>query len=100
MVPSPADPGARYGFVPPAPSGSEKLLFDAVADEIATWEGDGSFLHGLAELPSWIKLGADLRYAYVQHDPGGPDAPTTALFPMQLDAHARLKFGDFSFATA
>lgn len=70
---------------------------DAVGEELSTFQGDGSFLHGAVELPTWIAAGADWRMAFLQHDAGDPGGATTAVFPMQLDAQVRLKFGDFSF---
>jgi hypothetical protein len=70
---------------------------DAIGEDLSTWEGDGSFLHGAAELPDWLKLSADLRGAFVANDDGGPNQPSSALFPMQVDGHLRLEFDAFSF---
>ncbi|MDZ4694580.1 MAG: hypothetical protein SGI86_05485 [Deltaproteobacteria bacterium] len=70
---------------------------DADGDDLSTWQGDGSFLHGAATLPSFVKLGADLRLALAAQDNGGPEQPAFAVFPMQLDGHIRLAFEAFSF---
>ncbi|HXT98375.1 MAG TPA: hypothetical protein VN853_18910, partial [Polyangia bacterium] len=57
--------------------------------------GDGAFLHGLWEPPSWLALGADIRIAApLVNGSGGPDSPQVAVFPMQTDAYARFAFGD------
>lgn len=49
--------------------------------------GDGGFLHGLWEPPSWLQLGADLRGAagLRYRDP----TRETLLFPMQADVYVR-----------
>jgi hypothetical protein len=56
--------------------------------------GDGSFLHGAVELPSWLALGLDFRYVALFNDVGGPESPETVLFPMQGDAYARVAFSE------
>ncbi|HEY6475452.1 MAG TPA: hypothetical protein VI456_02660 [Polyangia bacterium] len=57
--------------------------------------GDGAFLHGLWEPPSWLALGADIRVvAPLVNASGGPESPTLSVFPMQSDAYARFAFGD------
>jgi hypothetical protein len=57
--------------------------------------GDGAFLHGLWEPPSWLALGADVRVvAPLVNAPGGPKSPTISVFPMQSDVYARFAFGD------
>jgi hypothetical protein len=57
--------------------------------------GDGAFLHGLWEPPSWLSLGADVRLvAPLVNASGGPESPTISVFPMQTDAYARFAFGD------
>jgi hypothetical protein len=72
---------------------------DAAGEELSTWEGDGAFLHGAVDLPSWIALGADLRGAAVAHDNGSPNGRETALFPMQADLYGRAALGSqFSVA--
>ncbi|MCG5052050.1 MAG: hypothetical protein KA712_03730 [Myxococcales bacterium] len=70
---------------------------DAIGEELSTWQGDGAFLHGAADLPRVLKLGLDLRFAMLSNDNGGPDQPKNAFFPMQLDAHVRLEAGAFAF---
>jgi hypothetical protein len=71
---------------------------DAVGEELSTWEGDGSFAHGLVELPGWLDLGFDGRGAFLRHDAGSPEGPTTAVFPMQADLSGRVARGAFSLA--
>lgn len=57
--------------------------------------GDGAFLHGLWEPPSWLALGADVRVvAPLVNASGGPESPTVSVFPMQTDGYARFAFGD------
>jgi hypothetical protein len=56
--------------------------------------GDGAFLHGLWEPPSWLALGADIRLAGLVNAAGGPESPELAFFPMQTDVYARFAFGD------
>lgn len=70
---------------------------DANGEDLSTWQGDGSFMHGAFDLPKYLKLGLDMRFAMVINDNGGPDQPKTAFFPMQFDAQLRLDFGAFAF---
>lgn len=63
---------------------------DAAGEELSTWQGDGGFLHGAADLPTWLALGFDGRLAVVSHENGNPNGPLRALFPMQADAHLRV----------
>jgi hypothetical protein len=57
--------------------------------------GDGAFLHGLWEPPSWLALGADIRVVTpLVNASGGPESPTVSVFPMQTDGYARFAFGD------
>lgn len=70
---------------------------DANGEDLSTWKGDGSFMHGAVDLPTFLKLGLDARFAAVNNDNGGPDQPKTAFFPMQFDAHVRLEAGAFAF---
>lgn len=65
---------------------------DAAGEELSTWAGSGAFLHGAAELPSFLALGFDGRMAFLAHDDGGPDGRELAYFPMQADASARVAF--------
>jgi hypothetical protein len=56
--------------------------------------GDGAFLHGLWDPPSWLALGADVRLAGTINAPGGSQSPVYSFFPMQADGYARFAFGD------
>jgi hypothetical protein len=57
--------------------------------------GDGAFLHGLWEPPSWVALGADVRLAApLYNNTGGYESPEWDVFPMQADAYARFAFGE------
>ena len=56
--------------------------------------GDGAFLHGLWEPPSWLALGADVRLAGLVNNSGGAESPELSFFPMQADGYARFAFGD------
>src|SRR3954469_9875180 len=38
---------------------------DAVGEELSTFSGDGSLLHGTATVPTWLAVGGDLRGAVV-----------------------------------
>jgi hypothetical protein len=63
--------------------------------------GDGGFLHGAWSPPSWLALGADVRFALTRTDDGGQQTPRGAFFPMQGDVYARVAFNDaFSFYVA
>ncbi len=68
----------------------------AVGDDLSTFAGDGSFLHGAVDLPGWIALGGELRGAYLAKDVQDPNGATQAVFPMQADLQVRLSRGDFS----
>lgn len=67
---------------------------DKAGDELSMIEGDGSFAHGAVELPSWLALGFDGRFAYVQHDAQNPTGTEKAAFPMQADLYARVALGE------
>ncbi len=56
--------------------------------------GDGRFLHGLWQPPSWLSLGGDLRGALgiKQHE----ERTRTLAFPMQADLYVRAAFGAWS----
>ena len=69
---------------------------DAVAEDISTFGGDGAFLHGAMELPTWFALGGDLRLAYVAQEVQDPGGTTQAVFPMQADLAGRVTVGDFT----
>lgn len=73
------------------------LINDYGRDEAATTisgSGDGRFLHGAVELPSWFALGGDVRVAALgKRVRGGTEA---AVFPMQADLYARMATGSWS----
>lgn len=73
------------------------LINDYGRDEAATTiagAGDGRFLHGATELPSWIALGGDVRVAGLgTRIRSGNEA---AVFPMQADLYARAATGGWS----
>lgn len=72
---------------------------DAAGEELSTWQGNGGFLNGAVELPSWLALGLDARGAFVRQANGSPEGTQTAVFPMQADLYGRLAFLDqFSLA--
>ncbi|HEY6510218.1 MAG TPA: hypothetical protein VIY56_19480 [Vicinamibacterales bacterium] len=80
-----------------SPSGGGLLTSwgrDESADTISTLGGNGGFLHGAVDLPKWLALGADIRYALMRHDVGGPASPEFAHFPMQFDLYGRASFTD------
>ena len=57
--------------------------------------GDGKFLHGGVELPSWIQLGGDFRTALLAKQLDGRD-PELLAFPMQADTYTRIAAGPIS----
>ena len=65
------------------------------AGETLSRGGDGRFLHGIWEPPSWIRLGADLRTAtafkYQARE------RELLVFPMQADSYVRLGTDSVSF---
>jgi len=63
---------------------------DAVGEELSTFEGDGAFLHGAAELPSLLTIGGNLRGALLANDVQDPSGTSYAAFPMQADLNVRL----------
>ncbi len=63
---------------------------DAVGEDLSTFGGNGAFLHGQVTLPSWLALGGDLRGAFVDQTNQDPMGATIAVFPMQVDANARI----------
>jgi hypothetical protein len=67
---------------------------DAAGEELSTWSGDGGFAHGAVELPKALALGVDFRGVILRHEAGNP--ADTAIFPMQLDAYARVAIDNFS----
>lgn len=67
---------------------------DAVGEELSSFEGDGSFLHGVVALPRALALGFDARYAVLNHDVEEARGSKTALFPMQADLSGRYGFAE------
>jgi hypothetical protein len=63
---------------------------DANGEELSTWEGEGTFLNGAVQLPSWLAVGADLRGAFAAHDVDDPNGSSQAFFPMQADLEVRV----------
>jgi hypothetical protein len=63
---------------------------DAVGDQLSTFDGDGTLLHGTVTPPRWLALGADLRGAFVANGVQDPNGATIAAFPMQADVGARV----------
>ncbi|HWO23557.1 MAG TPA: hypothetical protein VNO30_32675 [Kofleriaceae bacterium] len=47
--------------------------------------GDGHFLHGAVQLPSWLLVGGNVRLAALANDVGGSEGAELAAFPMQID---------------
>jgi hypothetical protein len=81
-----------------APSGGGLLNpygRDEAGDAISAG-GDGRFLHGLWEPPSWLGLGADLRFAGLATNEGAVTGVDWEAFPMLADLYARAAVGGFS----
>lgn len=57
--------------------------------------GDGQFAHGAIELPSWLALGLDSRFALGAKQLSGR-ATTALAFPMQAETYTRAAFGPIS----
>ena len=69
---------------------------DAAGEDLASFGGNGAFLHGAVTLPSHLSLGGDFRGAFVAEDVQDPSGPKLAVFPMQAQLNARVSLGDFS----
>lgn len=69
---------------------------DFAGEELSTFGGNGSFLHGATDLPAWLRLGGDLRFAFIAQDNGGPDQPKAVAFPMQADLYLRAQVDSFA----
>ncbi len=63
-------------------------------EDMAMWGGDATFLHGAVELPEWLRLGGDFRFAAGASDPGGGLGP--AAFPMQMEFHGEARKGSLA----
>src|SRR5262249_22256706 len=59
--------------------------------------GNGGFLHGAVNLPSWLALGGDFRVAGLLSNEGASAGTDREFFPMQADLYARVAVGGFSF---
>jgi hypothetical protein len=92
---------ARCGLCHITPSGGG-LINDygrsESGDTISQFGGNGDFLYGVYEEPSWVKLGVDLRAAFLAKQQ--VDDPEYYLFPMQGDTYAWFRFGAWSFYTS
>jgi hypothetical protein len=80
-------------FAPAGGSLITNYARDAVGEDLSSFQGNGGFAFGV-ELPSWLALGFDGRYAVLQHDAGNPEGGMFAHFPMQADAQARVAFAE------
>jgi hypothetical protein len=60
------------------------------SSELSTFGGDGGFLHGAVDLPSWLAASADFRGGFVDQDVQDINGNTVAAFPMQADVTARI----------
>jgi hypothetical protein len=67
---------------------------DAVGEDLSTWEGDGSFMHGAVDLPKTVALQFDGRYAAMIHDVGEKRGAKQLLFPMQADLSGRFALSE------
>jgi hypothetical protein len=65
---------------------------DEAGDTISAG-GDGAFLHGAWEPPTWLQLGLDYRGAAIVNDVGNDDGAELAAFPMQFDLYQHFRFG-------
>jgi hypothetical protein len=63
-------------------------------DTISQFGGNGAFLYGVYDEPSWIKLGVDLRGAALFKKQ--TEDPEYYVFPMQGDTYLYLRGGAFS----
>lgn len=80
--------------------GGGGILNDYGRDEAATTlsrGGDGRFLSGAWETPSWLLLGGDVRAAALAYDDTrATEGTELAAFPMQVDARAAVQLGPIS----
>jgi len=61
---------------------------------ISQFGGNGDFLYGVYKEPEWMKLGVDLRGAFLAKQE--VDDPEYYLFPMQGDTYGWFRAGDWS----
>ena len=65
---------------------------------VSQFGGNGDFLYGVYKEPEWVKLGVDLRAAFLAKQQ--VDDPEYYLFPMQGDTYAWFRAGAFSLYTS
>jgi hypothetical protein len=82
--------------VSPAGGGMLTAWGRSEAGDTISRGGNGAFLHGLWEPPSWLGIGGDLRLVSMVNATGGPESPELVSFPMQADLYLRAVFGDIS----
>jgi hypothetical protein len=72
------------------PSGGGLLdgMGPLTAEDESTWGGNPAFLHGKIELPEWLFLGGDVRFAGGLHNNGQTNP---ALFPMQGEVYGAVE---------
>lgn len=68
----------------PAGGGLLDGMGPLTAEDEATWGGNPAFLHGAIDLPDWLLLGGDVRFAGGVSN-NGKTAP--AAFPMQIETY-------------
>jgi len=68
------------------------------SDTVSQFGGNGAFLYGAYKEPEWVKLGVDLRGAFLAKQQ--VDDPEYYLFPMQGDTYAWFRFGAWSQYTS
>jgi hypothetical protein len=89
---------SRCGLCHIAPAGGglvNEYGRSEAGDTISQFGGNGAFLYGVYEEPSWLKLGVDLRGAVVTKKQ--TEDPETYVFPMQGDTYINLRGGPISF---
>lgn len=65
---------------------------------VSQFGGNGDFMYGAYKEPDWVKLGVDLRGAFVAKQQ--VDDPEYYLFPMQGDTYAWFRIADWSLYTS
>lgn len=87
------EPTCTACHIAPAGGGLLNPMGEETAGDIATREGDPSFLHGKYTPPDWLALGGDVRAAAGFSDNGKPNP---AGFPMQLEGYAAASHDGFT----
>jgi hypothetical protein len=67
---------------------------ELTAEEESQWGGDPAFLHGAIELPDWLALGGDIRFAAGPHERGAGIG--FAAIPMQSELYVSVARGPVS----